>query len=135
MLVTKKADGGIILTASHNPKNWNALKLFNSKGEFLIGEEAEEIFRIVEEGKGTLIKIINIIPSSGLLLKRDPGVPIVYTSFAIILIGGSLSLISTNKLWIIYEEEKSLIYIGGISNRNLFGLSKKLPEIISYLDI
>ena len=47
----KKADGGIILTASHNPKNWNALKLFNSRGEFLIGEEAEEIFRIVEEGK------------------------------------------------------------------------------------
>jgi cytochrome c biogenesis protein len=85
--------------------------------------------------KDRLIKIINIIPSSGLLLKRDPGVPIVYTSFAIILIGGSLSLISTNKLWIIYEEEKSLIYIGGISNRNLFGLSKKLPEIISYLDI
>ena len=85
--------------------------------------------------KDSLIKIINIIPSSGLLLKRDPGVPIVYTSFAIILIGGSLSLISTNKLWIIYEEEKSLIYIGGISNRNLFGLSKKLPEIISYLDI
>ena len=47
----KKAEGGIILTASHNPKNWNALKLFNSRGEFLIGEEAEEIFRIVEEGK------------------------------------------------------------------------------------
>ncbi len=85
--------------------------------------------------KDSLIKIISIIPSSGLLIKRDPGVPIVYTSFAIILIGGSLSLISTNKLWIIYEEEKSLIYIGGISNRNLFGLSKKLPKIISYLDI
>ena len=47
----KKAEGGIILTASHNPKNWNALKLFNSRGEFLIEKEAEEIFRIVEEGK------------------------------------------------------------------------------------
>ena len=52
----KKAEGGIILTASHNPKNWNALKLFNSKGEFLIGEEAEEIFRIVEEGKYEFVK-------------------------------------------------------------------------------
>ena len=52
----KKADGGIILTASHNPKNWNALKLFNSRGEFLIGEEAEEIFRIVEEGKYEFMK-------------------------------------------------------------------------------
>ena len=52
----KKAEGGIILTASHNPKNWNALKLFNSKGEFLIGEEAEEIFRIVDEGKYEFMK-------------------------------------------------------------------------------
>ena len=52
----KKAEGGIILTASHNPKNWNALKLFNSKGEFLIGEEAKEIFRIVKEGKYEFMK-------------------------------------------------------------------------------
>ena len=52
----KKAEGGIILTASHNPKNWNALKLFNSRGEFLIEEEAEEIFRIVEEGKYEFMK-------------------------------------------------------------------------------
>ena len=44
----KNANGGIILTASHNPKNWNALKLFNSKGEFLIKDEAEEIFNIVQ---------------------------------------------------------------------------------------
>ena len=52
----KKAEGGIILTASHNPKNWNALKLFNSRGEFLIEKEAEEIFRIVEEGKYEFMK-------------------------------------------------------------------------------
>lgn len=52
----KKAEGGIILTASHNPKNWNALKLFNSRGEFLVEEEAEEIFRIVEEGKYEFMK-------------------------------------------------------------------------------
>jgi phosphomannomutase len=44
----KNANGGIILTASHNPKNWNALKLFNSKGEFLIKDETEEIFNIVQ---------------------------------------------------------------------------------------
>ena len=47
----KKANGGIILTASHNPKNWNALKLFNSRGEFLVKDEAEEIFKIVEKNQ------------------------------------------------------------------------------------
>ena len=42
------ADGGIILTASHNPKQWNALKLLNHKGEFLNGADGEEILRLAE---------------------------------------------------------------------------------------
>lgn len=45
----EKADGGIILTASHNPKQWNALKLLNEKGEFLSGAEGELILQIAEE--------------------------------------------------------------------------------------
>ncbi|MFW0738255.1 phosphoglucosamine mutase [Flavobacterium sp. T12S277] len=44
----EKADGGIILTASHNPKQWNALKLLNAKGEFLSGEEGAKILEIAE---------------------------------------------------------------------------------------
>ncbi|MCQ2138242.1 MAG: phosphoglucosamine mutase [Bacteroidales bacterium] len=44
------ADGGIILTASHNPKEWNALKLLNEKGEFLSDAEGKEIMRIAEAG-------------------------------------------------------------------------------------
>jgi len=40
------ADGGIILTASHNPKQWNALKLLNNKGEFLSASDGEEVLRI-----------------------------------------------------------------------------------------
>lgn len=42
------ADGGIILTASHNPRMWNALKLLNEKGEFLNKAEGEEVLRIAE---------------------------------------------------------------------------------------
>jgi len=49
MLVpAEKAGGGIILTASHNPKQWNALKLLNAKGEFISGEEGAEILRRAE---------------------------------------------------------------------------------------
>ena len=44
----KKADGGLILTASHNPKQWNALKLLNSRGEFLSDAEGKEILRLAE---------------------------------------------------------------------------------------
>ncbi|MBR1719210.1 MAG: phosphoglucosamine mutase, partial [Phocaeicola sp.] len=44
----EKACGGIILTASHNPRQWNALKLLNEKGEFLNKEEGNEVLRIAE---------------------------------------------------------------------------------------
>lgn len=44
----EKADGGIILTASHNPKQWNALKLLNNKGEFLDGTAGAKILQIAE---------------------------------------------------------------------------------------
>ncbi|MDG1743105.1 MAG: phosphoglucosamine mutase [Polaribacter sp.] len=44
----ENADGGIIITASHNPKQWNALKLLNEKGEFLNGSEGEIILELAE---------------------------------------------------------------------------------------
>jgi phosphomannomutase len=44
----EQADGGIILTASHNPKQWNALKLLNNKGEFLSGDDGAKILEIAE---------------------------------------------------------------------------------------
>jgi len=47
-VVFEKAQGGIIITASHNPKQWNALKLLNEKGEFLNAKEGEEILILAE---------------------------------------------------------------------------------------
>lgn len=47
-VVGKGADGGLILTASHNPKHWNALKLLNARGEFLSDVEGKAILRIAE---------------------------------------------------------------------------------------
>ncbi|MBR5102777.1 MAG: phosphoglucosamine mutase, partial [Muribaculaceae bacterium] len=47
-VVWEKACGGIIITASHNPKQWNALKLLNDKGEFLTDEQGKEVLRIAE---------------------------------------------------------------------------------------
>jgi phosphomannomutase len=44
----EKAHGGIILTASHNPKQWNALKLLNAKGEFISGNDGEKVLEIAE---------------------------------------------------------------------------------------
>ncbi|MBF0597451.1 phosphoglucosamine mutase [Faecalibacter rhinopitheci] len=48
MVTHLNADGGIILTASHNPKQWNALKLLNGKGEFVSAEDGAEILATVD---------------------------------------------------------------------------------------
>src|SRR5699024_8083651 len=45
----EKAAGGIIITASHNPIQWNALKLLNEKGEFISAAEGAEVLKIAEE--------------------------------------------------------------------------------------
>ncbi len=50
-VIREKADGGIILTASHNPMEWNALKLLNEQGEFLDDAEGNEIIRIARAGE------------------------------------------------------------------------------------
>lgn len=71
-VITYKADGGIIITASHNPKQWNALKLLNERGEFLNDVEGKQVLALAEDddyqfpdiehiGKVTLIDDFNDI--------------------------------------------------------------------------
>ncbi len=56
-VVFTKADGGIILTASHNPKQWNALKLLNEKGEFLNAAEGAAILECAEKGDFNFVDV------------------------------------------------------------------------------
>lgn len=53
----EKAQGGIIITASHNPKEWNALKLLNHKGEFVSAEDGEKILEIAESGNMQFVHV------------------------------------------------------------------------------
>src|SRR5690606_700647 len=48
MVPELNADGGIIITASHNPKQWNALKLLNEKGEFINGKDGSDVLALAE---------------------------------------------------------------------------------------
>ena len=56
-VVMEQALGGIILTASHNPKQWNALKLLNSDGEFLNKQEGEEVLRLADDEAFTFAEV------------------------------------------------------------------------------
>jgi len=61
------AAGGIILTASHNPKEWNALKLLNSKGEFISGNEGKLILALAEKEEFNFVQIDEL----GTIIKND----------------------------------------------------------------
>jgi phosphomannomutase len=63
----ENADGGIILTASHNPKQWNALKLLNSKGEFISEKDGAEVLEIAEKEKYTYAGVNDL----GKITKND----------------------------------------------------------------
>ena len=53
----EQSAGGIIITASHNPKQWNALKLLNDKGEFLSAKDGEEILELAENDAFTFSEV------------------------------------------------------------------------------
>ena len=55
-----KACGGLILTASHNPRQWNALKLLNENGEFLNAQQAAEVVSLAERGDFEYAEVDNI---------------------------------------------------------------------------
>ena len=59
-VITHKADGGIIITASHNPRQWNALKLLNERGEFLNDEEGKQVLAMADDTEYSYPTINNI---------------------------------------------------------------------------
>ena len=59
-VVKEKAAGGIILTASHNPRQWNALKLLNQNGEFFNAEQGNEVLRLADKEDFDFADVDNI---------------------------------------------------------------------------
>ncbi|MBO7264847.1 MAG: phosphoglucosamine mutase [Alistipes sp.] len=59
-VITHKADGGIIITASHNPRQWNALKLLNERGEFLNDDEGKQVLAMADDTEYNYPAIDNI---------------------------------------------------------------------------
>ena len=67
-VITHRADGGIIITASHNPRQWNALKLLNERGEFLNDEEGKQVLAMADDADYSYPIIDNI---GKVLLRED----------------------------------------------------------------
>ncbi len=81
-----------------------------------------------EEVKGLPLRVASVLPASGLLLKRDPGVPLVYLGFGVLLLGGGLSLVATRQLWAVFSDGQ--LHVGGLCNRNLAAFAQELPLLL-----
>jgi len=82
------------------------------------------------EVNSSIVSLKKIIPSSGLIIKNDPSIPFIYSSFILIIFGTMISLIPTNQLWILLtNKESQKLCIGGLSNRNLVGFKKEFLKL------
>jgi cytochrome c biogenesis protein len=82
------------------------------------------------------IRVAGVLPASGILLKRDPGVPLVYSGFAIALLGGAFSVVATRQLWVVEEPrpEGLRLHAAGLCNRNLTAFARELPALLGEVE-
>lgn len=133
---------GIVLPTRPDGSEPVLLSLGSEQGPVEIyGADGISLARLAPGGaavevKGLPIRVESVLPASGILLKRDPGVPLVYAGFAIALAGGGLSLLATRQLWAIAEQpagQVGQLHVAGLCNRNLTGFAAELPQMLAQL--
>lgn len=111
----EKADGGIILTASHNPKQWNALKLLNEKGEFLDAAQGAKILEIAENENFDFSEVDDL----GSILKNDSYIDIHIDEVL------NLSLVDADTI----RRAKFKVVVDGVNSTGGIAIPKLLEEL------
>ena len=130
---------GIVLPTRPDGSQPVLLSLSSEQGPITVfSAEAKPIASLVPGGEaveieGLPVRVDHVLTASGILLKRDPGVPLVYGGFGIALLGGVLSLVATRQLWAISDPTNGRLHLGGLCNRNLTAFARELPVLISTL--
>ena len=126
---------GVLLELGQNMKKNYLLTIDNENGPLKIFDiddfSEKDIYLNEKESKvnSSEIKLIKIIPSSGLIIKSDPSIPIIYSSFLLILFGATLSLIPTKRIWILSDNLSKDYYMGGLCNKNLSGFEVEFNQL------
>ena len=132
---------GVLVELGENTKKNYLLTIDNENGPVKIFDiddfSEKDIYLNTKESKVNTsdIKLIKIIPSSGLIIKSDPSIPIIYCSFVLILIGASLSLIPTKRIWILKDNSSKNYYMGGLCNKNLSGFELEFNQLSEKIKI
>ncbi|MFM7192859.1 MAG: cytochrome c biogenesis protein ResB, partial [Microcystaceae cyanobacterium] len=87
------------------------------------------------EINGVTLKILELVGSTGLQIKADPGIPLVYLGFALLMVGVVMSYFSHSQIWalILGEENSSTLYLGGKTNRAQVTFERELMAVIEQL--
>jgi cytochrome c biogenesis protein len=80
---------------------------------------------------GVTLKIVDVIGSTGLQIKADPGIPIVYTGFGLLMLGVIMSYVSHSQIWALKKDGK--FYMGGRTNRAQVAFEREVIEILDRL--
>ena len=126
---------GLLLELGSEKKKNYLLTIDNENGPLKISsiEDFSESFAYLNndpiEINSSKLSLKKIIPSSGLIIKNDPSIPFIYSSFILIILGTILSLIPTNQIWILFNADSNKLFIGGLSNRNLLGFKKEFLKL------
>ena len=103
----------------------NNFLVYDQLGNFLylknIGEKIEQEFRVLD-----------LLPSTGLLIKYDPSIPLIYTGFGLLMITTSLSFLPYTQIWIFHQASYS--WIGSSTNRGKIQLEIEFENLIRYVE-
>lgn len=80
---------------------------------------------------GVTVKILDVIGSTGLQIKADPGIPIVYTGFALLMAGVVMSYFSHSQIWALQKGDR--LYVGGKTNRAQVAFEREVLDILDSL--
>jgi len=83
------------------------------------------------EVNGVKLKILEVIGSTGLQIKADPGISIVYAGFGLLMLGVIMSYVSHSQIWALQKDDR--LYIGGRTNRAQVAFEREVFEILSQL--
>ena len=107
------------------------------QGTLLIYSEAGELIGTVREGmsaevNGINLAVIEIVGSTGLQIKADPGVPLVYLGFGLLMVGVLMSYVSHSQVWALQDGDR--LYIGGRTNRAQVTFERELVEVVDEIE-
>jgi cytochrome c biogenesis protein len=106
------------------------------QGTLLIYDAKGQLIDTLRSGmstniNGVTLRIVEVVGSTGLQIKADPGIPIVYTGFGLLMLGVLMSYVSHSQIWALQEGDR--FYVGGRTNRAQVAFEREVLEILDQL--